>query len=231
MFLEAPQQSPALEGENISPPSNIMMADLTNIENLKQKRKIATEYKTQIKLLRIDQDFASRSDINEAEDYRIGSQIALMMPQISAASVLTNSTAIHNQLDQVIAKQNQQEQVLAQQGQVLAQQGQVLAQQGQVLVQIQAHLQALLTCQEQAQMYQVKFGNSFKVHDNDFIVPPPFGSNIPPANFPASIMAIRLLETGEELSAIENFYHLGHIGDVIQRRNTVAIAYGLRIPF
>jgi len=109
MFLEAPQQSPALEGENISPPSNIMMADLTNIENLKQKRKIATEYKTQIKLLRIDQDFASRSDINEAEDYRIGSQIALMMPQISAASVLTNSTAIHNQLDQVIAKQNQQE--------------------------------------------------------------------------------------------------------------------------
>ena len=76
---------------------------------------------------------------------------------------------------------------------------------------------------------QAKYHNATAYFNEDNIIPPPINNQPVPANFPTTIAALHRLRIGKRVTAIEDYYGLGHSGDLAARKTRICRAYGVKL--
>lgn len=154
----------------------------------------------------------SSEDVDAAEDFRFGCQLATLRPVISATVGQAGSGDIAELL------QGLQTQLGGIQTQLRGMKAQLEnLQQGQQ--RMEDRLDIIATRQD----------NAFAVFDDDAIVPPTLGGIDPPDNFPRTVLALRNLKVGANLTEVENYYGIGDHGTFSRRIKRVAKVYGVNI--
>ena len=93
-------------------------------------------------------------------------------------------------------------------------------------VSMQAIMQGINDLLASINNLQAKYHNSTAYFNEDNIIPPQIDNLSVPANFPTTVAELRGLRVGKRVTAIEDFYNLGHDGDLAARKRRVFRAYG-----
>ena len=98
VFLSGPVQSAGLQAEGLEIPRSILSADSLNDTPALLKRQ-AVKYAEEVSCKRRCTDVVVSEDISEAEYFKIGCQVAEMMPTISAHVGNINQQLVLDRLD------------------------------------------------------------------------------------------------------------------------------------
>ena len=203
-FIDAPYQSASLSSENIRPPNAILNSDLSDPALLGQKRTTSIEYQKNLKRVCVSKNHVvTTEDLDSADTFRMGAEVASLMPSISAQVPLISSNQMQQQMQQF---QNQMQQF----------QNQMQNQMHQMQQQLFSRLDATDT----------RFRNFSATRSNDPIYPIITFNVQLPNQYPGTRGAVFSLTRGN-LDVLLQYYALDANGTIDVKRKRLALFLGL----
>jgi outer membrane murein-binding lipoprotein Lpp len=244
VFLLSPIQSTELSAEivPIPPPADILVTELSDPIRLASHKLSAEMYLSDVEFKRRRVSNIPPEDVRAAWNFKVGSQVASMMNQIASAVAPMNFNLVLNRLDSISSNVTSiQADITAIKADVTSLKADVTAIKADVtslkadVTSLKADVTSL-----KADVTAIKVDitllrtdvltrsyNSTAIRDDDSIRPPLNGVTPLPFDFPTTIGELKSLIIGDQLRAIEDYYQLGHQGNLKTRLKRVRRAYGV----
>ena len=210
IFIENPLQSEGLQLRNLAAPESILVNQLNDTALLRTRKREGETYYRNVKACFYDGTLnVTRDDVSLSDEYNTGCKIALLIPKIAANVNQVALDSFQFMLQDHFNAFNLRFTAIENR-----------------FTTIENRFTAL---ENRFTAVENRVFNASASTDEDAIRPPVERADPVPDSFPRTVGQLRNLVPGEVLTTIENYYELGHQGNISKRKSRVRRAYGIGV--